>query len=111
MNSAIWRYLLILSLLYIIWGEFFVESGVLNQLALNFAIFYPLGFLVGYRSRLETIRTAYITAFSFNILSYIMASIAGIPIESWIMVVLDFGSVGLFLKVGMIVGQRQAKEG
>jgi len=111
MNSAFWRYLLILSLLFIIWGEFFVAGGALNQLAFNFAIFYPLGFLVGYRHRLEIIPTAYIAAFSFNILSYIVASIMGIPIESWIMVVLDFGSVGLFLKAGMIVGQRQAKEG
>ncbi|KUO71829.1 MAG: hypothetical protein APF81_03700 [Desulfosporosinus sp. BRH_c37] len=106
MNLAYWRYLLILSLLFIIWGEFFVSGGVLNQLAFNFAIFYPLGFLVGYRYPRENIRSAYIAAFSFNILSYLIASISGIPIESWTMVVVDFVSVGFFLKAGMIIGQR-----
>jgi hypothetical protein len=112
MNSAFLRYLLILSLLFIIWGEFFVSGGVLNQLAFNFAIFYPLGFLVGYRPQLENIRSAYIAAFSFKILSYLLASISEVPIESWTMVVLDFASVGFFLKAGMIMGQRaQSKEG
>lgn len=112
MNFAYWRYLLILSLLFIIWGEFFVSGGVLNQLTFNFAIFYPLGFLVGYRSRLENMRSAYIAAFSFNILSYLVASISEVPIESWTLVVLDFVSVGFFLKAGMIIGKRsQSKEG
>ena len=110
MNTAFWRYLLILSLLFIIWGEFFVSGGVLNQLVFNFAIFYPLGFLVGYRPRLENIRTAYITALIFNIFSYLVASISEIPIESWTMVVLDFVSVGFFLKAGMIIGQRAQSE-
>ena len=112
MNSVFLRYLLILSLLFIFWGEFFVSGGVLIQLTFNFAIFYPLGFLVGYRPRFENIRTAYIAAFSFNILSYLIASISEIPIESWTIVVLDFVSVGFFLKAGMIMGQRaQSKEG
>ncbi|MHB8076136.1 hypothetical protein [Desulfosporosinus fructosivorans] len=112
MNKTFWRYLLVLSLLYIIWGEFFVSGGVLSQLAFNFAIFYPLGFLVGYRPRFENIRVAYISAFSFNILSYLIATISGIPIESWAMAVLDFISVGFFLKAGMSIGQRaQSKEG
>ena len=111
MNSAFWRYLLILSLLFIIWGEFFVSDGVLNQLTFNFAIFYPLGFLVGYRSRFENKRTAYIAAFSFNILSYLVASISEIPIESLSMAVLDFVSVGILLKAGMIMGQRAQAEG
>lgn len=112
MNSAFWRYLLILSLLFIFWGEFFVMGGVLNQLAFNFAIFYPLGFLVGYRPRFETIRSAYFVAFLFNTLSYLVASIADIPIESWLLVVLDFVSVGVYLKVGMVMGQHaHIKEG
>jgi len=112
MNFSYWRYLLILSLLFIIWGEFFVSGGVLNQLAFNFAIFYPVGFLVGYRPQVENIRSAYIAAFTFNTLSYLVAIISEIPIESWTLVILDFGSVGLFLKAGMIIGQRsQSKEG
>lgn len=112
MNSAFWRYLLILSLLYFIWGEFFVSGGVINQLVFNFAVFYPLGFLVGYRPRIETVRSATIAAFSFNSLSYLIASLSGIPIESWTMVMLDFISVGFFLKAGMMIGQRaQSKVG
>lgn len=111
MNTAFWRYLLILSLLFIIWGEFFVSGGVLNQLAFNFAIFYPLGFLVGYRPKREEIRSAYLAAVIFNIISYVIAIISAIPIESWIMVALDFASVGILIKVGIMIGQRsQSKE-
>ncbi len=112
MNSTFWRYPLILSLLFIFWGEFFLAGGVLNQLAFNFAIFYPLGFLVGYRPQYENIRSAYIVAFLFNSLSYLIASIAGIPIESWMLVIIDYVSVGFYLKAGMFIGQRaKSKEG
>lgn len=112
MNSVYWRYLLILSLLFIIWGGFFVSGSVLSQLFFNFAIFYPLGFLVGYRPRLENIRSAYITAYSFNSFSYVVAIISEIPIGSWTMVIIDFVSVGFLLKVGMIIGHRaQSEEG
>ena len=111
MNSTFWRYFLILSLLFIFWGEFFVSDGPLNQLTFNFAIFYPLGFLVGYRPRLENLRTAFLAAIIFNLLSYLVAAISGIPIGSWTMVVLDFISLIFFLKAGMIMGQRaQSKE-
>ena len=111
MNFVFWRYLLILSLLFIIWSEFFASGGVLNQLAFSFAVFYPLGFLVGYRPRLENIRSAYIAAFLFNSLSYLLASTSEISVVSLTMVVLDFASVGFFLKAGMMMGQRaQSKE-
>lgn len=111
MNSAFWRYFLILCLLFIFWGEFFVSDGVLNQLAFNFALFYPLGFLVGYRSPLENLRTAYIAALAFNTMSYVVAGVSGIPLESWTMVVIDFISLTFFLQVGTIIGKRaQSKE-
>ena len=45
-KTAFARYLLLLGLLFIFWSEFFVAGGALNQLAFNFAVFYPLGFLV-----------------------------------------------------------------
>ena len=106
MNSVFWRYLLLLSLLYIFWGQFFVAGGVINQVAFNFALFYPLGFLVGYRQQAEHWRTAYLTAFIFNLLSYVMASVLEIPIESWIMVVLDFVSLFMVLKLGRYLGWR-----
>jgi len=98
--------MLILSLLFIIWGEFFVSGGVLNTLAFNFAIFIPLGFLVAARPQSENLRSAYLAAYSFNTLSYCLSSISGSPIENWSLVVLDFVSVGFLLKVGMIMGQR-----
>lgn len=111
MNSAFWRYFIILSLLFIFWGEFFVSGGPLNQLTFNFAIFYPLGFLVGYRPRIENLRSAYLAAFAFNFSSYLVAGISGITVESWIMVVLDFISLIFFLKAGTFMGQRaQSKE-
>ncbi|EGW36248.1 hypothetical protein [Desulfosporosinus sp. OT] len=111
MNSAFWRYFLILSLLFIFWGEFFVSDGLLSQLTFNFAVFYPLGFLVGYRSRPENLRSAYLAAIIFNTLTYLVAVISGIPIEGWTLVVLDFISLFIFLKIGMIMGHRaQAKE-
>jgi len=111
MNSAFWRYFLILSLLLIIWGKFFVSEGALNQLAFNFALFYPLGFLVGYRPRFEDPRTAYLTALIFNSVSYLVALLSGIAIPSWMIVVLDFVSLFFFIKVGMIMGKRaQSKE-
>ena len=106
MNSAFWRYTLILSVLFIFWGQFFVSDSLFNQLTFNFALFYPLGFFVGYRPRLENLRSAYLAAFLFNLLSYLVAGISGIPIESWTMVGLDFLSLVVFLKVGMIMGRR-----
>ncbi len=110
MNSVFWRYLLLLSLLYIFWGQFFVAGGVINQVAFNFALFYPLGFWVGYRHQAEHRRTAYLTAFIFNLLSYVVASVLDIPIESWLMVVLDFFSLFMVLKVGMYLGRRTQLE-
>lgn len=111
MKSLFLRYLLILSLLYIFWGEFFVAGGVLNQLTLNFAIFYPLGFLVGYRRQYENLRSAYFAALIFNLLSYVMATLVQVPIGNGLMIILDYVSLFIFLKVGMYIGLRaQSKE-
>jgi len=111
MNLTFWRYQLILSLLFIFWGEFFVSSGILNQLAFNFALFYPLGFLVGYRRQYEDVRSAYLAALIFNILSYLIAFLVKFPIESWILVILDFVSLVVFLYIGIYIGRRaQSKE-
>lgn len=111
MNFAFWRYQLILSLLFIFWGEFFVSGGILNQLIFNFALFYPLGFLVGYRQKYEDLNTAYLASITFNLLSYLLAYFVEFPIESWTIVVLDFASLVAFLNIGMYIGRRsQAKE-
>lgn len=106
MNAAFWRYQLLLALLYIVWIDFFTSGGVLNQLVFNFALFYPIGYLAGYRRYFEDLRSAYLAAFSFNLISYLIIYMAGIPIESWIIVPVDFVSLMFFLKVGMIIGQR-----
>jgi len=111
MNFAFWRYQIILGLLFIFWVDFFVSGGLLNQVAFNFAIFYPLGFLVGYRRKYENLGSAYLAAFLFNLLSYLMAYLVEVPIESWTMVVLDFTSLVAFLNIGMYIGRRaQSKE-
>lgn len=111
MNFAFWRYQLILGLLYIFWGEFFVAGGILNQVVFNFSLFYPLGFLVGYRRQHEDLRAAYLAAFIFNLLSYLIASLVEFPIESWTLVILDFVSLVAFLNIGMYFGRRtQSKE-
>ncbi|MDR3602793.1 MAG: hypothetical protein P4L49_20340 [Desulfosporosinus sp.] len=106
MKSAFWRYFLILGLLFIFWNEFFIADSLPNQLTFNFALFYPLGFLVGYRPRLENLRSAYCAAFLFNLASYLVAGILGIPIESWTIVALDFMSLVIFVKLGTIMGHR-----
>lgn len=105
MNSAFWRYLLLLGLLFFFWSEFFVSGGVLSQLAFNFALFYPLGFLVGYRPRKENLYIAYLAGFLFNSLSYYVAYIYKFPIGDWTMVVLDYGSFLIFVKLGAIIGK------
>lgn len=111
MKSVFWRYLLLLSLLYIFWGEFFITGGILSQLALNFAIFYPLGFLVGYRRKYENLHSAYFAALIFNLLSYVMAILVKVPIENVFMILIDYVSLFIFLKVGMDIGLRaQSKE-
>lgn len=111
MNYAFWRYQLILSLFYIFWVEYFDSGGILNQLAFNFSVFYPLGFFVGYRPKYEDQRTAYFAAFIFNLLSYLITYLFKIPIESWVLVILDFVSLVVFLKIGMYIGRRaQSKE-
>lgn len=111
MKSVFWRYMLLLSLLYIFWGGFFVTNGVLSQLALNFALFYPLGFLVGYRHQYENLRSAYFAALVFNFLSYVMAILVQIPIGNVFLILIDYVSLFIFLKVGMDIGLRaQSKE-
>ncbi|MGC7872462.1 hypothetical protein ACPUYX_13155 [Desulfosporosinus sp. SYSU MS00001] len=110
MNNAFWRYMLLLGLLYLFWSEFFVSGGILTQLALNFAIFYPLGFLVGYRPQQESLAAAYITGFIFNSLSYVVAYSYGIPLGNWPMVILDFASFIMVVKVGAIIGKRAHEE-
>ena len=111
MNSAFWRYQILLTLLFIFWGDFFVSGGLLNQLAFNFALFYPLGFLVGYRPKLENRRTAYVAALLFNCSSYLLALNSGVFIDNWTIVILDFVSLIFFLETGRIIGKRaQSKE-
>lgn len=106
MNFAFWRYQLILSLLLLFWGDFFISGGILKPLALNYAIFYPLGFLVGYRSYCEDPRTAYLAALVFNLFSYLMAYVVAFPIESWLIVGVDFVSLFVYLQVGIYFGRR-----
>ena len=105
MKSDFWRYQIILTVLFIFWTGFFDTGGLLNQLVFNFALFYPLGFLIGFRPELESKSTAYISAFLFNCSSYVIAMASGIPIQSWFIVTIDFLSVLVILETGRIVGK------
>lgn len=106
MRSGFWRYQLIMIVLFIFWSNFFVSGGVLNQVTFNFAVFYPLGFLVGYRSNVENLRSAYFSALLFNCTSYVLAVAAGIPMLDWKLIVSDFLSLIFVLEIGRMVGKR-----
>lgn len=105
MESHFWRYQIILIVLYIFWSNFFDARGLLNQLVFNFALFYPLGFLVGYRSNLENLGTAYFSAFLFNSLSYVLAMSEGVLIQGWKIIIVDYLSVLIILEIGRIIGK------
>jgi hypothetical protein len=105
MKSDFWRYQLILTILFVFWSNFFVTGSFLDQLVFNFALFYPLGFLVGYRSNFENRRIAYFSAFLFNCSSYVLAIASGVPIQDWKIVIFDFVSVIFILEIGRIKGK------
>ncbi|MDP4126374.1 MAG: hypothetical protein Q8912_05465 [Bacillota bacterium] len=105
MKSYFWRYQTILFLLYIFWSDFFTMGGPFNQLFFNFALFYPLGFLVGYRPNFGNLRMAYFSAFLFNFSTYVVAVLTGISIDSWVIIIIDFFSLILFLEAGRLMGK------
>ncbi len=95
MLFSFWRYQLILVLLFIVWGQFFTVGTLANQVAFNFAVFYPVGFLGGYRK--EKKFNLFGAALIFNILTYLLALLNGVRIEDWLIVPVDFISLLILL--------------
>ncbi len=108
MLFSFWRYQLILVLLYIVWGQFFTAGTLANQVAFNFAVFYPVGFLGGYRK--EKIFNVFGAALVFNSLTYLLALLNGVRIENWLIVPVDFISLLILLGAGLYISQRMYKK-
>lgn len=109
MLFSFWRYQLILVLLYIVWDGFFtIGTGTLaNQVAFNFAVFYPVGFLGGYRREKKVYLFG--AALLFNILTYFLAILNGVRIDDWQIVPVDFISLVILVGVGFYIGKNMHK--
>ena len=103
MLFSFWRYQLILVLLFILWGQFFTSGTLADQIALNFAVFYPVGFLGGYRK--ENKLHLYGAVIVFDCLTYLFTFLSGVLIENWLLVPADFLSLVLFTEVGYYMGK------
>ena len=108
MLFSFWRYQLILVLLYIVWGSFFTAGTLTNQVAFNFAVFYPVGFLGGYRK--EKKFYLFSAAFIFNISTYLLALLTGVRIEDWRIVPVDFISLVILVGIGFYMGKNMHKK-
>ncbi len=104
MLFSFWRYQLILVLLYIVWGQFFTAGTLANQVAFNFAVFYPVGFLGGYRK--EKKFNLFATALIFNCLTYLLTLLSGVRIEKWLIVPVDFLSMLIVMGIGFYISKR-----
>ncbi|MHB1652735.1 MAG: hypothetical protein ACYCVD_09705 [Desulfitobacteriaceae bacterium] len=101
-----WRYQLILFLLYFLWSGFFTSQTLLSQAAFNFAIFYPVGVLTGYRREQGGIKEVYVAALVFDLLTYGLAILGGGYVENWSLIAVDFFSMILFIGLGILIGGR-----
>ncbi|MHB8125493.1 MAG: hypothetical protein ACYDEJ_07595 [Desulfitobacteriaceae bacterium] len=108
MQFSFWRYQLILVLLFIVWGQFFTAGTLANQVAFNFAVFYPVGFLGGYRK--EKKFYLFGAALVFNTLTYLLALLNGVLIEGWLIVSVDFISLFILMEVGFYIGNYMYKK-
>jgi len=108
MLFSFWRYQLILVLLYIFWSQIFTVENLANQIVFNFAVFYPVGFLGGYRkeNKLSLLGAVLV----FNSLTYLLVFLTGSRIENWLSVPLDFISLIIFLEVGYYFGKLMSKK-
>jgi hypothetical protein len=99
-----WRYQLILVLLFILWGQFFTAGTIYEQIVFNFAVFYPIGLLGGYRK--EKKLYLYGAVLVFDCLTYLLTFLSGMRIENWLLVPVDFVSLLIFTEVGYFMGKR-----
>jgi hypothetical protein len=103
MLFSFWRYQVMLVLLYIFWGQFLTSGTPADQLVFNFAVFYPVGFLGGYRK--EKKFSLFGAVLVFNCLTYLFALLTGARIEDWLIVSIDFISLVIFTEAGYYFGK------
>jgi hypothetical protein len=107
MLFSFWRYQVILVLLFIFWSQFLTDEALANQLVLNFAVFYPVGFLGGYRK--ENKISLFGAVLIFNCLTYLLVLLTGGRIEDWLIVPIDFISLAIFTAIGYFIGKFMSK--
>lgn len=107
MLFSFWRYQVILLLLFIFWSQFFTDEAMANQLVFNFAVFYPVGFLGGYRK--ENKFSLFGAVLIFNSLTYLFVFLTGGRIEDWLIVPIDFSSLAIFTGIGYFIGNFMSK--
>jgi hypothetical protein len=103
MFFSFWRYQVILVLLFIFWSQFFTTETLANQFVFNFAVFYPVGFLGGYRK--ENKFSLFGAVLIFNSLTYLLALLTGGRIENWMIVPIDFISLFIFTETGYYISK------
>ncbi len=108
MRLTFWRFQIILFILYFFWGNFFTGDSLVSQAAFNFAVFYPVGFLEGYWPAPTGKWTVYVAGVSFNVFTYLVVLIAGVPWPKGETVIIDFVSMALFIWAGTWIGRRLA---
>ncbi|GBG57528.1 hypothetical protein SPFL3101_02879 [Sporomusaceae bacterium FL31] len=91
--------------LYFLWGEFFPEPTIVNQIIFNFALFYPVGFLNGYFKDPGGVLRVLPIAFLFNIMTYVLAFAVNVKIPL-LLAALDFVTMFVFLYLGILIGRR-----
>lgn len=107
MLFSFWRYQVLLVLLFIFWSQFFIPENLAIQLVFNFAVFYPIGFLGGYRK--EDKYSLLGAVLVFNSLTYLLALLTGFRIEDWLIVPIDFISLVIFIEAGYYFGKIMSK--
>jgi hypothetical protein len=107
MLFSFWRYQVMLVLLFIFWSQTFNFGTPGNQLVFNFAVFYPVGFLGGYRK--ENKFSLFGAVLVFNSLTYLLTLLTGSRIEDWLIVPIDFISLVIFIEVGYYFGKIMSK--
>ncbi len=114
-HGSFWLYLLILLLLYIIWGDLFNsyelinDESLISQIVFNFAVFYPVGLLAGVSRRPVRWGVALGAGLFFNIWTYLMVLIYQVSVSIGTVAV-DFISMFAILFIGIYVGTRGKKQ-
>lgn len=109
MNRSFWLYLLIIILLYFIWGNVFSDYNAVNQIVFNFAVFYPCGLLAGMNGLPKSRRSVIAAALVFNLFTYLLAYAYALPFNIALMLI-DFASMFVILALALYIGARNGKK-